>query len=46
MLIEAQQTQRAEVEAALDLVEACPTVALLLNKVQLTGSDTFGAYGY
>ncbi len=46
MLIEAQQTQRAEVEAALDLVEACPSVVLMLNKVQMTGSDTFGAYGY
>ncbi len=46
MLVEAQKTQRAELEAALDLVEACPTVLLLLNKVQLTASDTFGAYGY
>ncbi len=46
MLIEAQQTQRAEVESALDLVEACPSVVLMLNKVQMTGSDTFGAYGY
>ncbi len=46
MLVEAQKTQRAELEAALDLVEACPNVLLLLNKVQLTASDTFGAYGY
>ncbi len=46
MLVEAQQTQRAEVEAALDLVEACPSIMLLLNKVQITASDTFGAYGY
>ena len=46
MLVEAQKTQRAELEAALDLVDACPTVLLLLNKVQLTASDTFGAYGY
>jgi receptor protein-tyrosine kinase len=46
MVVEAQQTQRAEVEAALDLIEACGSVVLMLNKVQLTGSDTFGAYGY
>ncbi len=46
MLVEAQRTQRAEVESALDLIEACPTVMLLLNKVQMTASDTFGAYGY
>ena len=46
MLVEAQRTQRAELETALDLVESCPSVVLLLNKVQMTGSDTFGAYGY
>lgn len=45
MLVEAQRTQRAEVEAALDLVDSCPAVMMLLNKVQLTGSNTFGAYG-
>jgi receptor protein-tyrosine kinase len=46
MVVEAQQTQQVEVESALDLIEACPSVVLMLNKVQLTGSDTFGAYGY
>jgi len=46
MVVEAQQTQRAELEAALRLVSACPSVALMLNKVQINGSDTFGAYGY
>jgi receptor protein-tyrosine kinase len=46
MIVEAQQTQRAELEAALGLVSACPSVALMLNKVQFSGSDTFGAYGY
>ena len=46
MLVEAQRTQRAELESALDLIDACPTVMLLLNKVQMTASDTFGAYGY
>lgn len=45
MLVEAQRTQRAEVEAALDLIDSCPAVMMLLNKVQLTGSNTFGAYG-
>ena len=46
MLVEAQRTQRSEVEAALDLIDACPTVSLILTKVKLTVSDTFGAYGY
>ncbi len=46
MLVEAQKTQRAEVESALDLIDACPAVSLILTKVKLTVSDTFGAYGY
>ena len=46
MLVEAQRTQRSEVEAALDLIDGCPSVSLILTKVKLTASDTFGAYGY
>ncbi len=44
MVVEAERTQRAELEAALDLVQACPAISLLLNKVQVTTSYTFGAY--
>ncbi|HEY8613579.1 MAG TPA: hypothetical protein VIL69_20155, partial [Roseomonas sp.] len=44
LVVEAERTQRSEVEAALDLVEACPVLQLLLNKARLTESDTFGAY--
>lgn len=44
IVVEAQSTQRNEVEAALDMVEACPTLQLLLNKARLTSGDTFGAY--
>lgn len=46
MVIEAERTQRSEVEAALDLVRVCPNITMLLNKVQLTSSHTFGAYDY
>ena len=46
MVIEAERTQRAEVEAALELVRVCPTITMLLNKVRLTSSHTFGAYDY
>lgn len=45
MVVEAERTQRAEVEAALDMVEACPNLQLLLNRAVLTANDTFGAYG-
>jgi receptor protein-tyrosine kinase len=43
-VVEAERTQREEVEAALDLIQACPLIMLLLNKVQVTNRYTFGAY--
>lgn len=46
MVVEAERTQRGEVEGALDMVESCPTLQLLLNRTRMTASDTFGAYGY
>jgi receptor protein-tyrosine kinase len=46
MVVEAERTQRNEVEAALDLVKLCPKITLLLNKIQMTSSYTFGAYDY
>lgn len=46
MVVEAERTQRTEVEAAIDLVRVCPTITILLNKVTLTTSHTFGAYDY
>ena len=46
LVIEAERTQRSEVEAALDLIRICPTITMLLNKVKLTTSHTFGAYDY
>ena len=45
MVVEAERTQRNEVEAALDMVDACPTLQLILNRTRLTANDTFGAYG-
>jgi protein-tyrosine kinase len=46
MVVEAERTQRNEVEAALDLVKLCPKITLLLNKIRTTTSNTFGAYDY
>ena len=43
-VVEAERTQRDEVEAALDLIQACPLIMMLLNKVQVTTRYTFGAY--
>ena len=46
MVVEAERTQRAEVMASLDLLKACPQIILLLNKIKVTTSYTFGAYHY
>jgi protein-tyrosine kinase len=43
-VVEADRTQRDEVEASLDLIQACPTISLVLNKQQISSRYTFGAY--
>jgi receptor protein-tyrosine kinase len=45
IVVQAERTERREVEAALDMVDSCPTLHLLLNQARLTASDSFGAYG-
>lgn len=42
LVVQAERTQRAEVEAALDILDACPTLQLLLNRATLAMSGTFG----
>lgn len=46
LVVEAERTQRNEVVASLDLIKACPSITLMLNKIRLTTSYTFGAYHY
>ena len=46
MVVEAERTQRSELESSLELIRACPNITLVLNKVRLTNSYTFGAYYY
>jgi len=43
-VVESDRTQRDEVEASLDLIQACPTITLVLNKQQISSRYTFGAY--
>lgn len=45
LVVEAERTQASEIEAALDMVEACPVLQLMLNKTRMNSTDTFGAYG-
>ncbi len=47
MVVLAEKTQRNELEAALDVLDACPEIRLLLNRAGLTLNNTFGAHsGY
>jgi exopolysaccharide/PEP-CTERM locus tyrosine autokinase len=46
VVVEANKTQREEVEQTLRLVSACPHVSLVLNKTSGNSSDEFGSYGY
>jgi receptor protein-tyrosine kinase len=46
VVVHAENTQRSELEAALDMIEACPSLQLLLNQTRHVASDSFGAYGY
>jgi receptor protein-tyrosine kinase len=41
LVVEAERTKRAEMEAALDILDACPTLQLLLNRSTLRASDRF-----
>lgn len=46
MVVEAERTQREELEHALELVRTCPNVMLLLNKIRGTAGYAFGDYDY
>ncbi len=46
LVVEAEKTQKSEVMASLDLIKACPSIMLMLNKIKVTTSYTFGAYHY
>ena len=46
VVVAASSTQQADVEAALDLLQVCPQVSLLLNKVPPWMAHSFGSYSY
>ena len=46
LVVEAERTQRSEVEASLDLLKAASNITLMLNKTRLTQRHSFGAYYY
>ena len=46
LVVAANSTQQSDVEAALDLLQVCPHVSLLLNKVAPWMTHSFGSYSY
>jgi protein-tyrosine kinase len=46
LVVAANSTQQADVEAALDLVRGCQHVSLLLNKIAPWTGHSFGSYAY
>ena len=45
-VIEAERTQRPEVETSVSLLSACPRISFLLNKAPRRSSEQFGSYSY
>jgi len=45
-VVEAEGTQRHELEAALDLLRPCPNITLILNKLRQVSTAGFGQYQY
>jgi receptor protein-tyrosine kinase len=46
MIVEAERTQYADVEAALELLRPCQDITLVLNKVRQATTHAFGDYDY
>lgn len=44
MIVEAQRTQRGELDSALDLLASCETISLVLNKARSGNNGRFGSY--
>ncbi|MGK7869295.1 hypothetical protein [Falsiroseomonas sp. E2-1-a20] len=42
LVVQAEETQRDAVEAALDVLEACPVLQLVLNRSRISSDDSFG----
>jgi protein-tyrosine kinase len=44
LVVEAGKTRRREVESALDVLDACPNISLLLNRMAPSNRGVFGSY--
>ena len=46
LVVAAASTQQNDIEAALGLIQSCPGVSLLLNKLSQWNAHSFGSYAY
>ena len=46
LVVAANNTQQGDIEAALELLQVCPQISLLLNKLAPWMTRSFGSYGY
>ena len=45
-VVAAHETSREQIESSLRLINACPSVSLILNKAETMLTEQFGKYGY
>src|SRR5262249_44445056 len=45
-VVSSGHTQQGDIEAALHLLQGCPHISLLLNKIPLWMSHSYGSYGF
>jgi protein-tyrosine kinase len=45
-VIEAEHTQRSEIESALNLISNCPQISFILNMIPVGSNEHFGSYSY
>jgi protein-tyrosine kinase len=46
VVVEAERTQREDLEATLELLKSCPNIMLILNKIRLVTTDAYDDYYY
>jgi receptor protein-tyrosine kinase len=46
MVVQAERTQRSEIEAALEILQHCPHIVMMLNQLRARNSSSFGHYSY
>jgi receptor protein-tyrosine kinase len=46
LIVQAERTQRSEIEASIELLQHCPNIMLMLNQLRMHSQASFGNYYY